>query len=57
MPNNATSKTINAALLKRFGAEFDIDPELTGLNDEEAVASEEPAGEKTPLANVRQLRP
>ena len=33
MPNNATSKTINAALLKRFGAEFEIDPDLTGLNE------------------------
>lgn len=31
--------------------------ELFGLNDEEAVASGEPAGEETPLANVRQLRP
>ena len=33
MPNNATWKTINAALLKRFGAEFEIDPDLTGLNE------------------------
>jgi hypothetical protein len=33
MANNATSKTINAALLKRFGAEFEIDPELAGLNE------------------------
>jgi glutamyl-tRNA reductase len=31
--------------------------ELFGLNDEEAVASGEPAGQETPLANVRQLRP
>ncbi|MGN6170904.1 MAG: glutamyl-tRNA reductase [Solirubrobacteraceae bacterium] len=31
--------------------------ELFGLNDEEAVASGEPAGEETPLANVRHLRP
>ncbi len=38
MPNNATSKTINAALLKRFGAEFEIDPELTGLNELEKIA-------------------
>jgi glutamyl-tRNA reductase len=30
--------------------------ELFGLNDEEAVASGEPAGEESPLANVRQLR-
>ena len=29
MPNHTTSKAINAALLKRFGAEFEIDPELT----------------------------
>src|SRR5262250_757606 len=38
MPNDATSKTINAALLKRFGAEFEIDPELTGLNELEKIA-------------------
>jgi nitroreductase len=38
MPNNATSKTINGALLKRFGAEFEIDPELTGLNELEKIA-------------------
>src|SRR5262244_1485806 len=38
MPANATSKTINAALLKRFGAEFAIDPELTGLNELERIA-------------------
>jgi glutamyl-tRNA reductase len=31
--------------------------ELFGLNDEEAVASGEPADQETPLANVRQLRP
>jgi glutamyl-tRNA reductase len=31
--------------------------ELFGLNDEEAVASDEPAGRETPLADVRQLRP
>jgi glutamyl-tRNA reductase len=31
--------------------------ELFGLNDEEAVASDEPAGQETPLADVRQLRP
>src|ERR1700732_2776440 len=39
MPNNATSKTINGALLKRFGAEFEIDPELTGLNELEKIAA------------------
>jgi nitroreductase/FMN reductase [NAD(P)H] len=38
MPNSATSKAINAALLKRFGAEFEIDPELTGLNELEKIA-------------------
>src|SRR6516165_6823231 len=38
MPNDATSKTINAALLERFGAEFEIDPELTGLNELEKIA-------------------
>jgi len=38
MPANATSKTINAALLKRFGAEFEIDPGLTGLNELEKIA-------------------
>ena len=38
MPNNATSKTINAALLKRFGAEFEIDPELAGLDELEKIA-------------------
>jgi nitroreductase/FMN reductase [NAD(P)H] len=38
MPNNATSKIINAALLKGFGAEFEIDPELTGLNELEKIA-------------------
>jgi hypothetical protein len=31
--------------------------ELFGLNDEEAVASGELAGEEASLANVRQLRP
>src|SRR5258708_29361963 len=39
MPNNLTSKAINAALLKRFGAEFEIDPELTGLNELEKIAA------------------
>ncbi len=38
MPNNLTSKAINAALLKRFGAEFEIDPELTGLSELEKIA-------------------
>jgi nitroreductase/FMN reductase [NAD(P)H] len=38
MPSHATSKTVNAALLKRFGAEFEIDPELTGLNELEKIA-------------------
>src|SRR5262244_304677 len=38
MPGNATSKAINAALLKRFGAEFEIDPGLTGLNELEKIA-------------------
>jgi len=38
MPSHATSKAINAALLKRFGAEFEIDPELTGLDELEKIA-------------------
>src|SRR6266511_1404277 len=38
MPNNATSNTINASLLKRFGEEFDIDPDMTGLNELEKIA-------------------
>jgi nitroreductase len=38
MSGNATSKAINAALLKRFGAEFEIDPGLTGLNELEKIA-------------------
>src|SRR5262249_55824019 len=38
MPSHATSKAINAALLKRFGAEFEIDPELNGLDELEKIA-------------------
>ena len=38
MPNHATSKAIKAALLKRFGAEFEIAPELTGLDELEKIA-------------------
>lgn len=38
MSGNATSKAINAALLKRFGAEFAIDPGLAGLNELEKIA-------------------
>src|SRR6266545_2620152 len=52
MPNNATSKTINAALLKRFGAEFEIDPELTGLNELEKIA-----GHRSPTISKLRGRP
>src|SRR5262249_35163871 len=38
MPGDATSKTINAAPLNRLGAEFEIDPGLTGLNELEKIA-------------------
>ena len=37
MPN-AASKSINAALLKRFGVEFVIDPELSGLDELAKIA-------------------
>src|ERR1700732_2773350 len=33
MPDNATLNKIKAALLRRFGEKFEIDPELPGLNE------------------------
>src|ERR1700737_4234531 len=38
MPDHATLNKIKAALLRRFGEKFEIDPELTGLNELEKIA-------------------
>src|ERR1700726_5342998 len=39
MPDNATLNKIKAALLRRFGEKFEIDPELTGLNELEKITA------------------
>jgi nitroreductase len=39
MPDHATLNKIKAALLRRFGEKFEIDPELTGLNELEKITA------------------